>query len=182
MGHRRRAGRRTGGLGVAGGQAGPDEEPCRRDQRGSGVFRRLMVCQPLRDAGEPVAGAAAAGEHPAEAVRSGRGGCRRAAVGLRLRCPQSGENSGGCGAAGEGDRGVGVLRCDGECQPLHRLRHRVRRRFYRHSAGGMAAAQAIGSGGEAAAGANGERTGRRSAGLYMGGAAAVCGGVAHAAI
>ena len=41
---------------------------------------------------------------------------------------------------------------------------------------------AAGSGGEAAAGADGERTGRRSAGLYMGGAAAVCGGVAHAAI
>ena len=65
MGHRRHTGRCIGGLGVAGSQAGPDEEPCRRDQRGSGVFRRLMVCQPLRDAGEPVAGAAAAGEHPA---------------------------------------------------------------------------------------------------------------------
>ena len=76
----------------------------------------------------------------------------------------------------------GVFRCDGERQPLHRLRHRVRRRLYRHFAGGMAAAQAIGSGGEAAAGADGECTGRRSAGLYMGGAAAVCGGVAHAAI
>ncbi len=30
---------------------------------------------------------------------------------------------------GEGDRRVGVLRRDGERQPLHRLRHRVRRRL-----------------------------------------------------
>ena len=55
-------------------------------------------------------------------------------------------------------------------------------RLYRHSAGGMAAAQAAGSGGKAAGGADGERMGRRFAGPCVGGAAAVCGGVAHAAL
>ena len=44
------------------------------------AFFGASWCQPLRDAGEPVAGAAAAGEHPAEVVRSGRadaGSCCR---------------------------------------------------------------------------------------------------------
>ena len=50
------------------------------------------------------------------------------------------------------------------------------------AAGGMAAAQAAGSGGKAAGGADGERMGRRFAGPCVGGAAAVCGGVAHAAL
>ena len=41
---------------------------------------------------------------------------------------------------------------------------------------------AAGSGGKAAGGADGERMGRRFAGPCVGGAAAVCGGVAHAAL
>ena len=73
------------GMGIDPTQAGAAADA--RAKMGDEAFARqlgLMVRQPLRDAGEPVAGAAAAGEHPAEAVRSGRSRCRRAAVGFRL--------------------------------------------------------------------------------------------------